>query len=101
MSLGAFTNPASLLAEMARIGIESQMVIAMRSAGMLGMLPHAPGENFRMLQEKQEAAAEAMGAAIRAVSRFEAPDTVLAAALKPYRRRTKANARRLTRRLAK
>lgn len=101
MSLFSPRNPAALWAQMARIGIESQMVIAMRSAGMCGMLPHAKGENLRMVQEKQEAAVEAMGAALRAASRGERPDTVLAAALKPYRRRTKANARRLTRAVTK
>ena len=101
MSLRSPQHPAALWAQMARIGIESQMVIAMRSAGMCGMLPHAKGENLRMIQEKQEAAAEAMGAAMRAASRGAFPDTVLAAALKPYRRRTKANARRLTRAVSK
>lgn len=101
MSLRSSTTPVALWAQMARIGIESQMIIAMRSAGMCGMLPHAKGENLRMVQEKQEAAAEAMQAAIRSASRGDRADTVLAAALKPYRRRTRANAKRLTRALSK
>lgn len=94
-------NSVALWAQFARMAIEAQMVIAMRTAALMGFLPQAPGENSRMVKEKQDAASEAMWAAIRAASRGERADKVLAACLKPYRRRTMANAKRLTRALTK
>lgn len=101
MNLIFFGNPVALWAQVARMGIEAQMVIAMRTAAMMGFLPQAPGENTRMVKEKHDAASEAMMAGIRAASRGERADRVLAACLKPYRRRTMANAKRLTRALTK
>lgn len=90
-------SPMVLWAEMARIGLESQMVIGLRVAGMMGLLPHSPAESRRMVREKHDAATESLGAALRAASDGLRGDEVLAAALKPYRRRTRANAQRLTR----
>ncbi len=87
--------PWSVWSEMARLGWEAQMVIALRTAGMMGVLPQAAGENARMVTEKQDAAAASLRAAMRAASRGARADEVLSAALKPYGRRTKANAKRL------
>ena len=101
MSLHSFKSPMSLWAQMARMGIESQTVIAMRTAAMIGVLPQDPSENLRMFQEKSEAAGEAMVAAVRAAGRGAQVDQVMSAALRPYRRRTKANAKRLTGALAR
>ena len=101
MSLHSFKMPMALWAQMARMGIESQTVIAMRTAAMMGILPQAPGENARMFQEKSDAANEAVWAAVKAVGRGAQPERVMSAALRPYRRRTKAHAKRLTNGLTK
>ncbi|MBD9525478.1 MULTISPECIES: antibiotic ABC transporter [Paracoccus] len=89
-------NPVLLWQQMARIGWESQMVIAMRMAGMMGMVPQDAAEPTRMVAEKADAASEAMFAALKSAGRGDRADQVMAAALRPYRRRTKANVRRLT-----
>ena len=89
-----------LWAEMARVGVESQMVIGMRTAGMMGLMPQAAGETTRMIAEKQEALFEASLDAWRAASRGARADQVFAAALRPVSRRTGANARRLARGIA-
>ena len=86
-----------LWAQVAQIAIESQMVIGLRLAGMMGILPQNSNESQRMVLEKADAASEAMHAALRAASRGERADRVMAAALRPYRRRTRANMRRLSR----
>lgn len=89
--------PMSLWAQMARIGFESQLVIAMRVAGMFGLVAHAPSENMRMITEKMDAAQELLHASFRSATRGEPVDKVMSAALRPYSRRTKANSRRLSR----
>jgi hypothetical protein len=83
--------------QMVRMGIESQVVIGMRMAGMMGLMAQAPGEPFRMVAEKQAAASEAAFAMARAAGRGASADRVLSAGLRPYGKRTKANSRRLTR----
>jgi hypothetical protein len=80
----------------ARICIESQVVIAMRMAGMMGLMAQAPGEPFRMVAEKQAAASEAAFAMAKAAGRGASANRVLSAGLRPYGKRTKANSRRLT-----
>ena len=55
--------------QVAQIAIESQMVIGMRLAGMMGFLPQKKDESHRMVQEKLEAAQEAGAAMMRAVTR--------------------------------
>lgn len=91
--------PLALWRHMAQIAWDSQMVIAMRTAGMMGILKQDSGEPQRMVLEKASAAQESIGAAFSAAARGKRADHVLAAALGPYRRRTKANARRLTNRV--
>ncbi len=84
-----------LWTDMVRIGLESQFVVGMRLAGMMGLMPHAAAENARMVTEKSDAACEAIGAALAQVSRGARLDQIMAAALKPYGQRTRANALRL------
>lgn len=81
------------------LAMDSQVVIWIRVAGMLGVVAQAPGEPFRMVAEKQAAASESLFAMARAASRGASPDHVMSAALNPYSKRTQANSRRLTRRL--
>lgn len=87
--------PFYLWAQIGRIAFESQLVIMMRVAGMMGVIAQSPGEPFRMVAEKQAAAAEAMQAIIASASRGASPDRVISAALRPYGKRTRANSRRL------
>ncbi|MFD1883467.1 antibiotic ABC transporter [Paracoccus pacificus] len=86
-----------LWTELFRLGVESQMVIAMRVAGMMGLWPTSPGEESRMFIEKQDAAWAAFRAMSRAVGRGATPERMMAAALRPYSRRAHANAKRLSR----
>ncbi|MDO5605486.1 MAG: antibiotic ABC transporter [Paracoccus sp. (in: a-proteobacteria)] len=86
-----------LWTQVARISLESQMVIGMRMAGMIGLLPQHKGESRRMLKEKLDAAQESGSAVIKALSNGARADKVVEAALHPYGKRTHANARRLTR----
>ncbi|MFV0294224.1 MAG: antibiotic ABC transporter [Paracoccus sp. (in: a-proteobacteria)] len=86
-----------LWVQVAQIGLESQMVIGMRMAGLMGLLPHHEGESWRMVQEKVDAAQESGIAVTRAVFRGAPANQIVAAALRPYGQRTRANARRLSR----
>lgn len=90
-------NPIRLWSQMTRLVIESQLVIGIRMAGMMGMMTQAPGEPFRMVAEKHAAAAESMFAIARTAGRGDSVDRVISAGLRPYGRRTRANSRRLTR----
>lgn len=93
-----FVRPAS---EMTRVMMESQMVIAMRLWGMAGGWPMTSSEQTRMVTEKM-AAAQASGIAVaKAVVAGAAPDKIAMAALKPVRRRTTANVKRLSRAVTK
>ncbi|WP_232831315.1 antifreeze protein [Pseudogemmobacter bohemicus] len=95
-------------AQMMRLGLrstammaEAQAVIAMRMAGMMGMWPVSPGENARMVSEKIAALQEAQVAVMKAVMKGASPATMAEAALRPVRRRTKANAGRLAREITR
>lgn len=94
--ISLMTAPFRLWQQMAQVAWDSQMVIAMRTAGMMGLVHQDANEPQRMVIEKADAATEAMHAAIRAASRGERADKIMSAALRPYRRRTRANAKRLT-----
>ncbi len=50
-----------------------------------------------MVTEKGDAVRESISAALTHVATGARPDQIMAAALKPYSRRTRANARRLSR----
>jgi hypothetical protein len=77
---------------------EAQMVIGMRMLGMAGLWRVTPGENTRMVSEKLAAVQESAVAVTRATLQGKAPAIVAEHALKPIRRRTSANTRRLVRR---
>ena len=77
---------------------EAQMVMAMRIAGMAGYWSVVPSENARMVSEKAPAFAEAGVAMGRAAMRGGDPAAMLRAWTRPIRKRTGANARRLSRR---
>jgi len=81
---------------MGRILAEAQTVIALRLLGMAGALPSARDEPFRMVMEKIEAAQEAGLAVARAQARGDGTAAIVMAGLRPVRRRTKSNVRRLT-----
>ncbi|GGF59871.1 hypothetical protein GCM10011402_09870 [Paracoccus acridae] len=89
-------NPVRLWAQFARMAIEAQTVIGLRTAGMMGMMAQAPGEPFRMVAEKQAAATESLFAMAQAAGRGASAERVMSAALRPYGKRTRANSRRLT-----
>lgn len=76
---------------------EAQTVIAMRTLGLMGFWPMEPAESRRMVSEKLAAVQEAQMAMLKAVARGGNAVEVTEAALRPVRRRTKANAARLTR----
>ena len=97
MDISALRTPMLLWQQMAQMALEAQMVIVLRTAGMMGVMRQDLAEPQRMVLEKADAASEAMHAALRAASRGERADRVMAAALRPYRRRTRANVRRLSR----
>ena len=97
MDFSTFRAPILLWQQMAHMAFEAQMVIALRTAGLMGVLDQDVAEPQRMVMEKADAATEALHAALRAAGRGERADRVMAAALRPYRRRTRANMRRLSR----
>jgi hypothetical protein len=77
---------------------EAQMVIGMRMMGMMGMWRVLPSENARMSSEKLTALSQSALASSRAVMAGKSPVQVAEAALKPVRRHTSANVKRLGRR---
>lgn len=94
------TLPAAqsrLMVQFARMAIESQMIIGLRMAGMMGLTAQAPGEPFRMVAEKHAAASESLFAMASAAGKGASAERVMAAALRPYGKRTRANSRRLGR----
>ena len=97
MDFSALRTPMLLWQQIAHMAVEAQMVIVFRTAGMMGVLRQDLIEPQRMVLEKADAASEAIQAALRAAGRGEGVDQMMAAALRPYRRRTRANVRRLSR----
>ena len=90
-------NPVRVWAQVTRLAIESQMVIGLRVAGMMGFIDQSPGEPFRMVAEKQAAMTESFYAIARTAGRGDSADRVISAGLRPYGKRTRANSRRLVR----
>lgn len=78
--------------------VEAQMVIGMRMMGMMGMWRVLPSENARMSSEKLTAMGQSAMATSHAVMAGKPPVQVAEAALKPIRRHTSANVKRLGRR---
>jgi hypothetical protein len=77
---------------------EAQMVIGMRMMGMMGMWRVLPSENARMSSEKLTAMGQSAMATSHAVMAGKPPVQIAEAALKPIRRHTSANVKRLGRR---
>jgi hypothetical protein len=83
--------------EASRMMVEAQQVIALRMAGMAGVWSMGPAENQRMVEEKVAAMTESAMAAMAAGLSGKSPAAVAMAAIRPVRRRTRANASRLGR----
>jgi hypothetical protein len=77
---------------------EAQMVIGMRMMGMMGMWRVLPSENARMSSEKLTAMGQSAMASSLAAMAGKPPVQIAEAALKPIRRHTSANVKRLGRR---
>jgi hypothetical protein len=77
---------------------EAQAVIAMRLMGMAGGWNVTSGENSRMVSEKAAAFTDAAMKMGFATMQGQRPDQVMLAALQPVRRKTRGNARRLSKR---
>ena len=80
------------------LAAETQMVMAMRIAGMAGAWSVLPSENQRMVEEKGPAFAEAAYVVWIAMLAGKRPDEVLDAWTRSLRKKTGGNARRLARR---
>ncbi len=74
---------------------EAQMVVTMRLLGMVGLWDTGAEETERMVSEKQQAFSTAAEAALRAVAAGKRADEIASAAVRPIRRRTRANVARL------
>ena len=77
---------------------EAQAVIAMRMLGMAGVWNVTPMEDSRMVTEKMAALPQSMMAGSYAAMTGQSPERVAEAALRPLRRKTRSNSRRLARR---
>ena len=92
-------NPFDLMRpaiEASKMMVEAQQVIALRMAGMAGIWSMGPHENQRMIDEKVEAMTESAKAVIAAGMVGKSAGAVAMAGIRPLRRRTKANASRLS-----
>ncbi len=76
---------------------EAQTVVAFRVMGMAGGWPVSPAENTRMVLEKGPAFLRAYGEAATAAMKGKRPDEIAEAALRPISRKTRSNAKRLSR----
>ena len=82
----------------ASLAAETQAVVGFRMMGLAGMWSVTPSENRRMVDEKLPAFAESAISALFAGVRGMPPAAVVQAAIKPLRKRTRSNSRRLARR---
>lgn len=80
-----------------QIGLEAQSVIALRMLRLAAGGAHAEAEFSRMVTEKMLAAGEAQMAATMATIRGHKNHVVAGKALNVYRKRVRANRRRLSR----
>ncbi|MEM6386570.1 MAG: antifreeze protein [Pseudomonadota bacterium] len=76
---------------------EAQTVIAFRVLGMAGGWPVSPTEHTRMVLEKGPAFIRAYGDATTAAMKGKRVDEIAEAALRPIGRKTRSNAKRLSR----
>lgn len=82
--------------EAARFGCDVQNVIALRSMRFMQGGPRASAEARRMVSEKVAAFAAAQTAAAYALATGKTPEAAAALAMRPVRRRVRANVRRLS-----
>lgn len=87
--------------EATRIATESHLVIGLRLAGFAGLWPMGPSEAERMLSEKFTASRKAGEAALHAGLAGGSLAQIALAAMHPVGRKTRANARRLIRKIGK
>ena len=87
-----FMRPAL---EVTRMMVEAQQVIVLRMTGMAGVWSMGSEEHQRMVEEKVAAMTESARAVVVAGMAGKSPGTVAMAAIRPLRRRTRANASRL------
>ncbi|KUP90732.1 hypothetical protein [Tritonibacter horizontis] len=80
------------------MSMEAGAVIWMRLMGMAGLWAVAPGENTRMVTEKQQAFHKAATAMVTGTMKGQGLDKTLDQALRPIRRTTKSNVGRLVKR---
>jgi hypothetical protein len=78
-----------------RFAAETQQVIALRMMQFWRNDPSAGPEAMRMVTEKMAAAVEAQAAATAALMMGQSATTALRRAAMPYRRRVRANRKRL------
>jgi hypothetical protein len=91
-------TPAQMMALSLRNSMmmtEAGMIVSMRMLGMAGMWRVNPAENARMIEEKLSAVTEGAAAASRAMLRGAGTKAIADAALRPARRKTAANMKRL------
>tara|TARA_R110002124_G_scaffold113069_1_gene267316 strand:+ start:308 stop:619 length:312 start_codon:yes stop_codon:yes gene_type:complete len=84
--------------QLAHIMAEAQSVIGMRLMGMAGLWSVPASEDRNMILEKIQAMVRAGTDVTVLMLRGGTPDQIAAAALKPYRQKTRANAKRLGKR---
>jgi len=84
--------------QMGFVMVEAQGVIAMRVMGAMGVWSVPKSENSRMLKEKVFAFVKGSTDASLAAIAGGTPDAVTAAAIKPIRKATYSNHKRLTKR---
>lgn len=81
----------------AQMMLEAQTVMTLRLLGMAGIWTTAPTESVRMVLEKPGAFIRAASSATEAAISGKRPDQIAEAAIRPLRRKTRANSRRLAR----
>lgn len=96
-----YPDPMSYIGNAFQVGFmmaEANSVIAMRTLGMMGIWSVTPSEDGRMISEKVHAMAKAQSDATRVAMNGGSFDEIAAAAIKPIRNKTRANAKRLGKR---
>lgn len=79
------------------ISVAANLVIAERTAGLMGLREHEPGENARMVSEKIEAFFDSAIAVWMTACQGGSPDRMMFAALAPVSAKVRDNAHRLSR----
>lgn len=86
---------------MARLGMESQQVMAWRLSGLAGLWTLPNGEAERMIAEKPKAFADAWMRGTMALVHGASHPGALGASLHPLQRKARANNKRLSKRALK